>query len=362
MQPTFDFHHAPFIVIWEATRSCDLACHHCRAEAAPHRDPLELNHQEAISLLNHVREEFGPVLFVLTGGDPLKRTDLHVLIRHGTALGLRMTITPSVTPLLTDDALEQLAQSGIKRIAMSLDGADAETHDTFRGVIGTFARTISAIRTAQKLGMECQINTTVSKHNLQQVPDIAKLVGWLDATLWSVFQVVPTGRAAASNDAVVPSAVEQEKLYRLLADIALNSETSFDIKTTAGQPYYRVLSQERARRGNPPTTRRSLRAPRGVNDGNGFVFISHTGDISPSGFLPVVAGNVRTHSLATVYRHHDLFTRLRHPHSFAGKCGYCEYNDRCGGSRSRTYAITGDPFASDPTCIYQPKTPLAAVK
>jgi radical SAM protein with 4Fe4S-binding SPASM domain len=264
-----------------------------------------------------------------------------------------------VTPLLTDDALAELSASGVKRIAMSLDGVDAETHDHFRGVVGTFARTMSAITTAKRLGMEVQINTTVSEHNVHQVPEIARLVGWLDATLWSVFQVVPTGRAAASEDAIVLQAGAQERLYRLLANIALNPETPFDIKTTAGQPYYRVLAQERQRRGqqfpHQHEIKRSLRAPRGVNDGNGFVFISHTGAICPSGFLPIEAGNVRTHSLSTVYRHHDLFTRLRQPKTFTGKCGHCEFNDRCGGSRSRTYAITGDAFASDPTCVYQPK-------
>jgi radical SAM protein with 4Fe4S-binding SPASM domain len=155
----------------------------------------------------------------------------------------------------------------------------------------------------------------------------------------------------------VPSAAEHERLYRRLADIALDPATTFDVKTTAGQPFYRVLAQERARRGVSGATR-SLRAPRGVNDGNGFLFVSHTGEICPSGFLPLIAGNVRTHDVATVYRHHDLFTRLRQPTSFSGKCGRCEYHDRCGGSRSRTYGMTGDPFASDPTCVYQPKAAI----
>ena len=359
MRPAFDFNRAPFIVIWEITRACDLACRHCRAEAQPQPDLDELTTTEGLRLLTRVREEFGPILFVLTGGDPLKRADLHQLIRHGTAIGLRMTITPSVTPLLTSAALGALHASGVRRVAMSLDGADAETHDRFRGVDGTFRRTLEALGTARNLGMEIQINSTLSRHNLGQLADLARLVGWLDATLWSVFVVVPTGRAAAGGESLVPSAAEHEQLYRRLADVALDPATTFDVKTTAGQPYYRVLAQERARRGAGTATR-SLRAPRGVNDGNGFLFIGHTGDICPSGFLPLAAGNVRTHDVATVYRHHDLFVRLRQPQTFSGKCGRCEFNDRCGGSRSRTYAITGDPFASDPTCVYQPK-PLAAM-
>jgi len=359
MRPVVDFNHAPFIVIWEVTRACDLACRHCRAEAAPNADPHELTTAEGLRLLSRVRDEFGPVLFVLTGGDPLKRSDLHQLIRHGTAIGLRMTITPSVTPLLTAQALGELHASGIRRVAMSLDGADAQTHDHFRGVDGTFARTLWALETARNLGMEIQINSTVSRHNLSQVEQLAKIVGWLNATLWSVFILVPTGRAVGDDEAVVPSAVEHELLYRRLANIALDPTTTFDVKTTAGQPYYRVLAQERARRGAEIASR-SLRAPRGVNDGNGFCFIGHTGDICPSGFLPLVAGNVRTHDIASVYRHHDLFMRLRQPETFSGKCGVCEYNDRCGGSRSRTYGLTGDPFASDPTCVYQPKAAVVA--
>ena len=370
MRPIVDFNQAPFIVIWEITRACDLACRHCRAEAQPQPDHHELTTDEGLKLLSHVREEFGPVLFVLTGGDPLKRADLHQLIRHGTAIGLRMTITPSVTPLLTSEALGALHASGIRRVAMSLDGADAKTHDQFRGVDGTFRRTIEALTTARNLGIEIQINSTVSRHNLEQVEQLSKMIGWLGATLWSVFVVVPTGRAALpsqvrseeghhagappDDDSLVPTAVEHELLYRKLANIALDPATTYDVKTTAGQPYYRVLAQERARRGVDSPTR-SLRAPRGVNDGNGFLFISHTGDLCPSGFLPIAAGNVRTHSAATVYRHHDLFTRLRQPETFSGKCGRCDFNHHCGGSRSRTYAMTGDPFASDPTCVYQPK-------
>jgi radical SAM protein with 4Fe4S-binding SPASM domain len=237
-------------------------------------------------------------------------------------------------------------------------------------VDGTFRRTIEALTTAHNLGIELQINSTVSRHNLEQVEQLSKMVGWLGATLWSVFVVVPTGRAAhpspvrteeghhagasPDDDSLVPTAVEHELLYRKLANIALDPATTYDVKTTAGQPYYRVLAQERARRGVDSPTR-SLRAPRGVNDGNGFLFISHTGDLCPSGFLPIAAGNVRTHSAATVYRHHDLFTRLRQPETFSGKCGRCDFNHHCGGSRSRTYAMTGDPFASDPTCVYQPK-------
>jgi radical SAM protein len=357
----FDFGRAPFIVIWEVTRACGLACRHCRADAQPHRLPDELTTAEGLALLSHVREEFGEVLLVFTGGDPLERADLHQLIAHAAGLGLRAAITPSATPLLTDGAIAALQASGIARMALSLDGADAATHDAFRGVPGTFARTLAAFACARRLGLETQLNTTIARHNLDQVERIAALAEWLGVSLWSVFSLVATGRAARAQ---VPTPGEQERVYRTLARLALDPRTSFDIKTTAGQPYYRVLAQARAAAaaGGAPPPAIQGRAPRGVNDGNGFVFISHTGEICPSGFLPLVAGNVRTHRLADVYRSDELFVRLRQPDTFSGKCGRCEFNRVCGGSRSRAHALTGDAFASDPTCVYVPKAapPAAA--
>lgn len=354
--PAADFTRSPFIVIWEVTRACDLVCQHCRADAQHERATDELTTEEGLDLLGHIRREFGQVLMVFTGGDPLKRGDLPALISHATTLGLRTAITPSATPLLDESALRALRQAGISRVAVSLDGADAGTHDAFRGVPGTFARTVTALRAARALGMEVQVNTTFARHNLDQLAAIAQLVGFLDARLWSVFALVVTGRA---EDGLLPSAVEHERVYRQLAALALDPATTFDIKTTAGQPYYRVLDQRRAallaRAGDGATIPQPRgRAPRTVNDGNGLVFISHTGDISPSGFLPLVAGNVRTSQLAEVYRHHPLFVRLRAPATLIGKCGRCDFQQRCGGSRSRAFAATGDPFASDPTCIYRP--------
>ena len=355
--PRPDFDRSPFIVIWETTRSCDLACAHCRAEARSLRDRQELSFAEGVALLEHVRSEFGPVLFVLTGGDPLKRDDLFELVAAGTRMGLRMGVAPSATPLLTETAIGRLKDCGARRLAVSLDGADAARHDAFRGKEKTFQRTVEALQAARAIGLETQINSSMGSDNLHQLEDIYELCLRYQITLWSVFLLVPTGRAGSD---MLMRAADHERIYSRLARLALDDRTTFDIKTTAGQPYYRVRSELLAKRGvdlEPgagfgPGQR--MRAPGGVNDGKGFVFIDHRGNIQPSGFLPVTCGNVRKDGLAEVYRKHPVFTALRDPDLYGGKCGVCEYRTLCGGSRSRAYGLTGDYLASDPTCVYLP--------
>jgi radical SAM protein with 4Fe4S-binding SPASM domain len=340
-KPTFD--HNPVIVIWEATRACALACRHCRANAVTARDPNELNDGEARALLKHVRDEFGQCVLVITGGDPLERPGILEVARYGADLGLRMAITPAATPRLDRDSLARMLDAGITTVALSVDGADAETHDGFRRVNGTWRLTIDAFGWARDIGLSTQMNTSFGRHNMQQVHKLAQLGSMCGIALWSAFILVPTGRATAS---MLLDAAEHERLYRELAGIACDPAFPFAVKTTAGQPFYRVLAQKR----DSAPKRRG----RGVNDGNGFVFVAHDGTIAPSGFLPMACGNVRTHRLADVYRHDPTFLRLRRPQTFSGKCGHCEFNTVCGGSRSRTWALTGDPFGSDPTCLYQP--------
>ena len=348
--PSFD--QAPFLVIWEVTRACGLACKHCRAEARSQRDAQELSTAEGIALLQRLRDGFGPLLVVLTGGDPLERPDLTELIAAGAAMGLRMALTPSATPRLTRAALYRLQRAGLSRVALSLDGATPAEHDAFRGIPDTYVRTMQALEWARELGLSRQINSSIHRGNMQRIPELAKLAEWADVDLWSVFFLVPTGRAQAEH---LLSPGEHELAYRTLAKLALDPSTPFAIKTTAGQPYYRVLAQERQRRGLPDAERVGLRAPGGVNDGKGFLFVSHIGDLQPSGFLPLFCGNVRVDDAVTVYRQHPVFRDLRTPSKFSGKCGYCEFNQLCGGSRSRAHGLTGDPLAADPTCVYQPK-------
>lgn len=346
------FDDAPFLVIWELTQACDLACVHCRASALAGRNPLELSTEEGFRLLETVRE-FGDPLMVFTGGDPLKRPDVSSLLEKSVELGLRTTITPSATPLLTEAAIDGFRQCGVARMAVSLDGPDAASHDGFRRVAGSFARTSSALIYARQTGLPTQVNTTVTRHNLDQLGAIANLVGAYGARLWSVFFLVATGRASVSQDL---SAAEYEEVFRFLYD--LSKTAPFDIKTTEAQHYRRFVAQQRKAEGHLASTSQPdagiIQRQAGINDGKGFVFLSHTGEIYPSGFLPVSAGNIRRDSLAEVYRHSPLFRALRNADSLHGKCGKCEFRNLCGGSRSRAFALTGDYLAEDPRCVYQP--------
>ncbi len=345
-----DFNQSPLLVIWEVTQSCDLACVHCRASARPGRDPDELTTAEGYELIDRVRE-FGNPLIVFTGGDPLKRPDLYALIRYSVAAGLRTNVTPSATPLLTNEAIDRFQACGISRIALSLDGPDAATHDGFRGVDGTFDRVMEAARHARDIGLETQIQTTVTRRNFTKLAQIAELVGDVRGKMWSLFFLVVTGRALENDDL---TAEEYETVFEFLYEIS--KVAPFDVKTTEGMHYRRFIAQRlKAEHGGKGGAQgRLLWRTAGVSDARGFVFVSHTGEIYPSGFLPVSAGNVRKDSLVDVYRNSGLFRVLRDPVMREGKCHFCEYTKICGGSRARAYALTGNYLAEDPRCTYRP--------
>jgi AdoMet-dependent heme synthase len=347
-----DFSESPFLVIWEVSQACDLACRHCRASAQSERHPDELSTAESLELLQQIRA-LGDPLMVFTGGDPLKRPDLFELLKASTSLGLRTTVTPSATPLLTEDAVERFKTCGVARMAISLDGPDAVTHDAFRGVAGSFDRSMLALRHAARIGLETQINTTVTRHNRHQLSEVAALVKQEKARLWSVFFLVVTGRAQLSDDL---TAEEYESVFEFLYRTSLS--VPFDIKTTEAQHYRRYVAQQRKKAGigavTAPGGQTSIQRQAGINDGKGFVFISHTGEIFPSGFLPIEAGNIRRTRLADAYRDSTLFRVLRDSDQLEGKCGACEYRNLCGGSRSRAWALTGDYLQSDPRCVYIP--------
>ncbi len=355
---TTDFNERPFIAIWEVTQACDLACVHCRASAQPDRHPMELSTDEGKKLIDQIAALKVPV-FVLTGGDPIKRPDLFELIWYARSVGVRVSLTPSATPLLTRDVIVRLKEAGLARLAVSMDGASAETHDAFRGMSGSFARTLDAVRWANEVGLAVQINTTFSRRNIGEIDNIVALIEKLKITLWSVFFLVPMGRGKL-NDLL--SAEEFEAVFAKVH--SLSKAASFDIKTTEAQHYRRFILQQRVaeRRlgmdlASPQgrTVDAIGRAPRGLNDGKGFVFISHKGEVFPSGFLPLSAGSIREQELATIYRDSPLFRNLRDTSKLEGKCGSCEFKEICGGSRSRAYALTGNPHAEEPCCYYVPK-------
>jgi AdoMet-dependent heme synthase len=351
-------------VIWETTQACDLACLHCRACAQPVRSRLELSTEEAKRLIDEVAA-LGVPVFVLTGGDPLKRPDIFELVEYATTHDVRISLTPSATPLLTQEAIIKLKQCGLARLAISLDGPAADIHDAFRRVSGSYDWTLRAVRWAREIGLPVQINTTITRHNLQYLDAMIALLEQLDIVLWSVFFLVPTGRGSAID---LISAEEFEQVFEKLHETS--RRVKFDIKSTEAQHYRRFLLQRRTeqkRIGNgqslplaPGTSTADGigRGPRGINDGKGFVFISHLGEGFPSGFLPVSAGNVRKQSLTELYRHSPLFVSLRNSKNLKGKCGICEFREVCGGSRARAYALTGDVFAEEPCCVWQPKVPI----
>lgn len=354
---TVDFNERPFLAIWEVTQACDLACVHCRASAQPNRHPMELSTAEGKNLIDQIAEMRVPV-FVMTGGDPIKRLDLFELIGYARSMGVRVSLTPSATPLLTQEIITLLKDVGLARLAVSLDGASAATHDAFRGMDGSFARTLDAVRWANEVGLPVQINTTFSRRNIGEIDALVSFVESLKITLWSVFFLVPTGRGKLDD---LLNADEFEQVFAKLHE--LSHTVSFDIKTTEAQHYRRYLLQQRVaeRRAGavnePPQRLPDLigRAPRGLNDGKGFVFISHTGEVFPSGFLPLAAGSIRVQPLSTIYRESPLFRNLRDTSKLEGKCGACEFKQICGGSRARAYALTGNPYAEEPCCSYIPK-------
>jgi len=349
---TFD--ESPYIAIWETTRACDLACLHCRAAAIKWRHPLELSTQESVQLIDQVARCGNP-LFVLTGGDPMKRPDLFELIPHAVQKGLRVAMTPSGTPLMTRQVVKDLRDVGLSRLAVSLDGSTPEIHHRFRQVPGSYGWTMSCIDYAHEVNLPVQINTTVSRHNLGDLAAMADLLLHKDITLWSVFFLVPTGRGKAEDEV---TADDYERVFHFLVDLYLKAP--FDIKTTAAPHYRRVLLQRLKEIPIAERPQKLLQAgpigrAAGVNEGRGFVFVSHTGEIYPSGFLPISAGNVHKDSLIDIYRNSPLFRDLRDTSKLKGKCGYCEFKEICSGSRARAYAMTGDYFAEEPFCSYIPR-------
>ena len=369
-----DVHQRPFLVIWESTRACQLVCQHCRADSQNEPHPLQLSTAEGTRLLDDIASFGAPSpMVVISGGDPFEREDLTELIAYGKQVGLSMALAPSVTPKATRARFAAAAAAGAKAVSISLDGATAPTHDGFRGIEGVYDATLPVCRDIIDLGMRLQINTTVTAGNVGELPELLRQVIDLDAFLWSVFLLVPTGRGEALQ-ALPPEEVED--VLHWLVDVS----NYLAVKTTEAPHFRRVILQRR-RAGEVDAatsfglgdTYRRLRAalddllaerdlptrvprpPLDINAGRGFVFIDHIGNVHPSGFLPVPGGSLRERSLPEIYREAPLFRELRDVSLLGGRCGRCEYRNVCGGSRSRAYAVTGDHLAEEPYCAYEPR-------
>jgi radical SAM protein len=378
-KPVYDLDERPFMVIWETTNACDLACRHCRAEAISEVEPGTLTTEEGKRLLDQI-EQFGkprPIV-ILTGGDPFKRDDIFELIAYGTEIGLPIAVSPSGTPLLNHANLLKAKEAGAKAMSLSIDGSTPELHDNFRRVDGSFQMTVDGWKAAHDVGLKLQLNTTVTRYNLYDLPNIFKLVQDMGVMTWSVFFLVPTGRGKV-EDEVTPQ--EYEDVMNWLYD----ASKLMSVKTTEGHHYKRIVIQrtildelgvdpgpimglgetyERLRadfegiadfsNARYVEEDRMRRSPMHINAGNGFVFISRRGEVFPSGFMPVAGGSVKEGSLVDIYRDSALFQDLRSPDQYEGRCGMCEFRYVCGGSRSRAYAVTGSPVGEEPFCTYEP--------
>lgn len=374
-----DFPKNPLMFYYETTRACDLVCKHCRASAQEHAAPDELSTEQALALIDDVARFPRKPTICFTGGDPLKRADLFTLIQRATDLGIGSALTPSSTPLATFDAFKRAKEAGVSAIGLSIDGPNPEVHDAFRGFSGSFQKAMEMLQYARDLELPVQVNTSVTRRNAHLIDDIAEMLADKGIMMWSVFFLVPIGRGV-EEIRITPKEYREvfAKLYR-------HSQTKpYSVRTTEA-PHYRRYVLEQG--GNPtaaPKNRPSFpnsafaaamkteshaecasspssphrhgghgRAPLGVTDGRGIMFVGHNGEIFPAGFLPVVCGKFPQDSVVDVYQNHPVFKALQNPDNYKGVCGQCKYRFYCGGSRSRAYALTGDYLAAEPDCDFE---------
>ena len=342
-----DLDEAPTTVAWEVTRACVFSCAHCRAGFQRRPDPGELTTDEGYRLLDRLTE-FGSPTLVFTGGDPMTRPDLLDLVAYADEVGLRCTLAPRATTWPTKQRLRLAALAGVIRVDLGLEGPCPEIHDILRKGPGSWDRTMTILRDAEAAGLGRRVSTTVTTHNVHVLPDMVDLLRGLGAVEWNVAFLVPADR---EQERSMISPEEHERVLAWLQELCGAGDV--DVSVAAAPMYRRVAAQHRS--GERATGARIYPEVHTVDDGRGFLFVSHLGDIRPSGFLPFAAGNVRTEDVVDVYRERPLFRGLRDSSRLSGKCGVCEFRSVCGGHRGRAYAVTGDVFGSDPACSYVPQ-------
>ena len=340
------------LVAWETTRRCNLSCKHCRAVAEDHPYDNELSTEEAFKLMDQIREVGQPII-ILTGGEPMIREDIYDIAAYGTKIGLRMVMSPNGTNI-TPETAQKMVDSGIKRISISLDGSTAQSHDEFRGVEGAFDQALAGIEMVKAVGLEFQINTTITKTNLDEIPKILALAEKLGAVAHHIFLLVPTGRGKYIADSAIDTE-EYEKTLNWFYD--QREKTSLQLKATCAPHYYRILRQRAHEEGKKVTfDSHGLDAvSRGCLAGTGFCFVSHVGRVQTCGFLDVNCGDITQQSFKEVWENSPVFKEMRDFSLLEGKCGPCEYTRVCGGCRARAYEATGNYLGEEPLCSYQPK-------
>jgi len=337
--------HKPRLIAFEVTRRCRFNCRHCRADAdrAGKRD--ELSTEQCKRIISAVAD-YEKCVIILTGGEPTERDDVYDLIRHGRSLGLRMVLA-TCGYAIDDESIKALQEAGILALSFSLDGATAETHDAFRRTPGAFDIAVKAAEIARRAGMRFQINTTITRRNLTEVPAIAELARRLGAYCFNPFILVPTGRGEEIADEIL----EPGQYAKLLADLlALKTESPIEVRVTCGPQFARFY-----REANVQNARAHVS---GCMGGRGFGFISHRGDVQTCGFLDISAGNLveNGYDFAAIWDGSPFLNEIRDLPSYQGKCGRCAYLKICGGCRARAYTVTGDYLAADPICDYEPGT------
>ncbi|MBW2058947.1 MAG: heme b synthase [Deltaproteobacteria bacterium] len=341
------------MIAWEITRRCNLACIHCRASAERGFYPNELTTRECLDLIDDVASFSKPVI-ILTGGEPLLREDIFEVARYGSSRGLRMVMAVNGT-LVDETAARNMQDSGIQRISVSIDGATAESHDRFRQVPGAFEGALRGIRFAKKVGLEFQINTTVTKHNRDELPALLDLAIDLGAAAHHVFLLVPTGRGKELAEQQV-TAQEYEEILTWFYD--QKERSPLHLKATCAPQFYRILRQKARDEGKSVTYENfGLDATtRGCLGGVSFCFISHVGEVQPCGYLELNCGNIRQNTLEQIWEGSRIFRDLRDFNNYKGRCGRCEYRKVCGGCRARAYEMSGDFLAEEPFCTYEPRS------
>lgn len=339
------------LVAWEVTRSCNLACRHCRAEAHPEPYENELDTQEAMRLVDTFPETGKPIV-IFTGGDPMMRDDVYDLVAHVKSKGLTCAFSPNGT-LITSENAARIKASGVDRCSISIDGADAASHDDFRGIKGAFEASMAGIKYLREAGVPFQINTTVTRNNLSSFKKIFELCQKIGAVAWHIFLLVPMGRAAGLSGQVITAREYEQTLHWFYE---FRKTTDMQLKATCAPHYYRIMRQ-RARAENVEVSPANFgmdAMSRGCLGGTGFCFISHTGQVQPCGYLELNCGNVREKPFPQIWRESEIFRNLRNRACYKGKCGRCKYHQVCGGCRARAQSMGGDYLGEEPLCAYVP--------